>query len=216
MAMGDTAGRGGLKAAMAAESREWLVRCPACGFERSVAEMGGTRYKARGTKMTFLRCPNCRGFGWHTVYRANSGVQLAPLRPSRPLWWHIGVLVGMVLLFLVLLGGGLFFILRSASAGPRDATSGYFAAFGAGDWASAHDRLSAAQRDQLTPADLAALWATQERAHGPVAGFNTTGFRINNDRARITGRLRYRDGTTESRIVQLVREGGSWKVVSVT
>ena len=155
--MGDTTGRRGLKAAMEAESREWLVRCPACGFERSVAEMGGTRYKAHGTSKSFLRCPNCRGFGWHTIYRAGTGVRLAPLRPSRPLRWHIGVLAGMVFLFLVLLGGGLFFILSRAGAGPRDATSGYFAAIGAGDWASAHDRLSAAQRDQVTPADLAAI-----------------------------------------------------------
>ncbi|HEY8600893.1 MAG TPA: phage terminase large subunit family protein [Thermomicrobiales bacterium] len=213
--MGDKVGRRRVSAAMEAESREWLVRCPACGHEQSIWDLGGVRYKARGTKKTFLRCPNCRSFGWHTVYRANTGVQLAPLRPARPLWWHIGVLVGMVLLFLVLLGGVLFVILRSASAGPRDATSGYFAAVGAGDWASAHDRLSAAQRNQVTPGNLAASWGIQERAHGPVAGFDTTSFSIKNGRARISGKLRYRDGTTESRVVQLVREGGSWKIVSV-
>jgi len=199
---------------MEAESREWLVRCPACGFERSVAEMGGTRYKALGTKKRFLRCPHCRGFGWHTIYRSGTGVRLAPLRPSRPLWWHIGALVGVLLLFFVLLGGGFFFILSRASAGPRDTTTAYFAAVGAGDWASAHDSLSAARREQVTPANLAALWETQESAHGPVAGFDTTSFSVKNGRARISGKLRYRDETTESRVVQLVREGGVWKIAS--
>ena len=212
--MGDTTGRRRVEVAKEAESREWLVRCPACGFERSIAEMGGTRYKARGTKKSFFRCPNCRGSGWHTVYRAGTGVRLAPLRPSRPLWWYIGALAGMVLLFLVLLGGGLFFILRSASAGPRDATTGYFAAVGAGDWDRARDSLSAAQRDRVTPASLAAIWETQERTHGPVASFNTNSFSVKNGRARISGRLRYRDGTAESRVVQLVREGGDWKITS--
>ncbi len=208
--MGDTAGRGGLKAAMEAESREWLVRCPACGFERTVAEMGGTRYKARGTKKSFLRCPQCRGFGWHTVYRSNAGVRLAPLRPSRPLWWHIGVFVGVLLLFFVVL----FLLLSRASAGPRDATTGYFAAVGAGDWASAHDHFSAAQRDQVTPASLAAIWEALERTHGPVSSFDTNSFSVKNGRARISGRLRYRDGTTESRVVQLIEEGGAWKIAS--
>ena len=28
------------------ESREWLVSCPRCGYERSVWEMGGVRYRA--------------------------------------------------------------------------------------------------------------------------------------------------------------------------
>jgi ribosomal protein S27E len=35
-------------AEMEAESRTWMVRCRKCGNERSVWEMGGLRYKARG------------------------------------------------------------------------------------------------------------------------------------------------------------------------
>lgn len=56
-------------AAMEAESRTWWVRCPRCGYERSVWEMGGIRYKAFGSSLSFMRCPHCGKRSWHTVYR---------------------------------------------------------------------------------------------------------------------------------------------------
>jgi len=52
---------------MEAESRRWMVRCP-CGFERSVWESGGVRWKARGTDHQYARCPHCGTFAWHTIY----------------------------------------------------------------------------------------------------------------------------------------------------
>ncbi|MEA2511593.1 MAG: hypothetical protein QOF01_4024 [Thermomicrobiales bacterium] len=55
--------------AMEAESRDWLVRCPACGFERSIWDLGGIRWKGRGTSWTWLRCPACGKRGWHKVSR---------------------------------------------------------------------------------------------------------------------------------------------------
>lgn len=53
---------------MEAESRTWMVRC-ACGFERSVWEMGGIRWKAAGRPRRFLTCPHCHRASWHTIYR---------------------------------------------------------------------------------------------------------------------------------------------------
>ena len=53
---------------MEAESREWMVRCRSCGFERSIWALGGVRWKAAGTKWTWGRCPNCGKRGWHKVY----------------------------------------------------------------------------------------------------------------------------------------------------
>ena len=54
---------------MEAESRAWMVRCRSCGFERSIWELGGIRWKATGSKLTWGRCPNCGKRGWHTISR---------------------------------------------------------------------------------------------------------------------------------------------------
>ena len=56
-------------AAMETESRAWMVRCRSCGFERSIWELGGIRWKATGSKWTWGRCPNCGQRGWHTISR---------------------------------------------------------------------------------------------------------------------------------------------------
>ena len=56
-------------ASMEAESRAWMVRCRSCGFERSIWELGGIRWKATGSKLTWGRCSNCGKRGWHTIYR---------------------------------------------------------------------------------------------------------------------------------------------------
>ena len=56
-------------AAMEAESRAWLVRCRACGFEQSIWDLGGIRWKSGGATATWGRCPECGKLGWHEVYR---------------------------------------------------------------------------------------------------------------------------------------------------
>lgn len=48
-----------IAAAMEAESRQWVLRCPNCGEGRSVWEAGGIRYKAYGSKRIRARCPTC-------------------------------------------------------------------------------------------------------------------------------------------------------------
>ncbi|MBX3419729.1 MAG: hypothetical protein KF851_19200 [Pirellulaceae bacterium] len=54
---------------MRAESLAWMMRCP-CGFERSVWEMGGIRWKARGNPKRLITCPKCGQRTWHSVYRS--------------------------------------------------------------------------------------------------------------------------------------------------
>lgn len=56
---------------MEAESRAWTVRCGRCGFERSLWELGGIRWKANRAQRTgtWGRCAACGGRGRHTVYR---------------------------------------------------------------------------------------------------------------------------------------------------
>lgn len=57
----------GTFAAMEAHSRAWRAKCPECGFERSIWELGGIRYKATGKPRTLMRCPRCGARGWHRV-----------------------------------------------------------------------------------------------------------------------------------------------------
>jgi hypothetical protein len=55
-------------AAMEAESRDWIARC-ACGFERSIWELGGIRWKAAGNPRRLLSCPQCSRSRWHTIHK---------------------------------------------------------------------------------------------------------------------------------------------------
>ena len=53
---------------MESDSRRWMMQCPNCGFERSIWDMGGIRWKASGNPRSYLKCPNCGQAAWHAVY----------------------------------------------------------------------------------------------------------------------------------------------------
>ncbi len=53
---------------MRTESQTWMVRCP-CGYERSVWDLGGVRWKARGNPRLFRMCSKCGQRTWHTIYQ---------------------------------------------------------------------------------------------------------------------------------------------------
>jgi ribosomal protein S27E len=84
-------------AAMEAHSRAWLVRCPNCGHERSIWELGGIRYKAAGNPRLRLTCPNCGQAGWHAVERA------ADFPTAKvPAWGLVRLILSVVLCVLIL------------------------------------------------------------------------------------------------------------------
>ncbi len=56
---------------MEADSRAWMIRCR-CGFERSVWDIGGIRWRAVGNSWTLRRCPNCHRVSWHRLYRKDT------------------------------------------------------------------------------------------------------------------------------------------------
>jgi hypothetical protein len=58
-------------ASLEIHSRQWIVRCRSCGYERSIWEIGGVRWKAWGTSYTWGGCPQCGKRGWHTIFRRN-------------------------------------------------------------------------------------------------------------------------------------------------
>jgi DNA-directed RNA polymerase subunit RPC12/RpoP len=85
--------------AMEAESRAWMVQCPHCGFERSVWDTGGIRYKAAGTSRNYMRCPSCGKRGWNKIYwkggAAGPGVE--PASPGFVLRLVASIVVGVLL-----------------------------------------------------------------------------------------------------------------------
>ena len=52
---------------MRADSLRWTMRCT-CGFEQSIWEMGGIRWKATGNSRNLLRCRQCGRRTWHRLY----------------------------------------------------------------------------------------------------------------------------------------------------
>ena len=56
---------------MEAESRMWKVKCPNCGNERSIWEMGGIRYKAAGNPRIYRPCPNCGQRTWQVITKSS-------------------------------------------------------------------------------------------------------------------------------------------------
>lgn len=85
-------------AAMEAHSRAWLVRCPNCGHERSIWEIGGIRYKAVGSQRNLMRCPRCGKAGWHKVYKAaDFPVTSAPSWPLIRFLLFVGLLTLIVI-----------------------------------------------------------------------------------------------------------------------
>ena len=54
---------------MERESRRWVV-AGACGFRSDVWEVGGIRYKARGRRATWGKCPGCGKRHGFRIFRA--------------------------------------------------------------------------------------------------------------------------------------------------
>ena len=51
------------------ESRSWEVKCSQCGYERSIWNTGGIRWKAKGKPKRLMHCPKCGKYHWHTVHK---------------------------------------------------------------------------------------------------------------------------------------------------
>ena len=84
-------------AAMEAESRAWMVSCPHCGFERSVWDTGGVRYRAAGTSRNYMRCPSCGKRGWNKIYWKGGVPGAAPASAAFVLRLVVSIVVGVLL-----------------------------------------------------------------------------------------------------------------------
>jgi hypothetical protein len=91
-------------ARMEADSRMWMMQCPNCGWERSLWELGGIRYKAVGNPRSLQRCPNCRQIRWMKIYRREGPAPEVPVAPDSrrpPRWLMWAIFLGIVALFFV-------------------------------------------------------------------------------------------------------------------
>jgi len=58
-----------------AESRTWMMQCPKCGFETSIWQAGGMRYKGLGPVYRLGRCPSCEKIGMLRVYQRDDSAR---------------------------------------------------------------------------------------------------------------------------------------------
>ncbi len=65
------------------QSSMWMVACP-CGWEQSVWDLGGVRYRAKGAKIQLRRCGACGRRELHQVYYAGEGAPRHVVSESAP------------------------------------------------------------------------------------------------------------------------------------
>jgi len=139
-----------------------------------------------------------------------------PQRNNRRWLWIGGGIAGVLLLCCVGVAALFGTTLFKATAGPRDATNGYFNAVKARDYATARTYLSASLGTATTAASLQATWSQREGRHGAVTGFsiNSTDVQYSGT-ATVGGTLKYANGGTEAKTLTLVKENGAWKLTTL-
>jgi len=137
----------------------------------------------------------------------------APRRTRGPLFWMgagcLGCLGSVVLLVAGLAGVALY-----VTHGPVDAVQHQLREIRAGDLRAAYERLADDTKVRLPYGDFEALVA----AHPALRDNSGSLFwerSIDDDKARLTGRLTARDGRTESVRYALTRQGGAWRIAEI-
>lgn len=108
-------------------------------------------------------------------------------------------------------GGGfwLFRTVQDATAGPRDAVTGYLDDANAGNYPAAYDRLCGALRNRVTEEQFAREWAA-EPDKGSYRITNTS-VRTSNGNSRAEVHVSW---DSEAEVFQVVQEGDQWRVCS--
>lgn len=97
-----------------AQSRAWMVQCPKCQAERSIWEMGGIRYRAKGSPRSFMKCFRCGRRSWHRIYWA--GGSDMPAAPSGAAGWIVRLVILCVIGGVALAGAIVALVLWLAGA----------------------------------------------------------------------------------------------------
>lgn len=148
-----------------------------------------------------------------------------PKRGNRGLWIGGGIVAVLLLCCIgagvisLLVGSGVVRGVGGNVSGARSAASGYYDAVRDHDWAGAHDYLSRSLGTTISTSALQTRWTAQELSTGRVTSFSVTSSNVstNNGRttATIVGTVRYAKGSSETKTVNLVKEGDDWKLASL-
>jgi hypothetical protein len=201
---------------MEAESRSWMVQCPHCGYERSVWDLGGVRYKAAGTSRWLRRCPNCGKMGWHKVYRLATPVPApaiplpaAPARTRRR-WLIWAIALGALAAVIIIGISGIVLLVNALTQPVVDAGDNFMTALKTGNYAQAYDLSSPALQKELGSVARLATLADNYRP----ARWNWTSRSIRNGVGALYGSMTYADGKPGSVHLQLTQVGNDWKIVA--
>lgn len=204
------------RTAMEEESRSWMVRCPYCGHERSVWEMGGVRYKAAGNPRKLMRCPQCSKVAWHKVYRkeglpgASSVVAVPPLADSKRRWllWVVGLglLAAVIVAFVTIL----IAVISALTQPVVTAGDAFMTALKSSDSTQAYALCTPDLQKELgSVSGLASLVQPDQPAQ-----WSWSSRSIRNGVGRLEGSVTYASGGTGTVRLVLEQVDNEWKVES--
>jgi hypothetical protein len=124
-----------------------------------------------------------------------------------------GVLVLLVIGFIALVGGGIFYGIKKATAEPERVVKSFLSSAGSGDYQAAHDHFSSALKQEQPYEQFAEAAQANQRLFKvkdtTFANRNMTG-----DEVRFSGTLELEDGSSVPASFSLIREGNQWKLIS--
>jgi hypothetical protein len=199
---------------MEAESRSWMVQCPNCGFERSVWEMGGVRYKAAGTSRWLRRCPNCGKVGWHKVYRsavpvAGGAIPMpAGATRTRRRWliWIVGL--GALAAVIIIGIAAIVLLVNGLTQPVVTAGDNFMTALKSGNFTQAYELCAPDLQKELGGVSGLAALAQNYRP----GQWNWTSRSIRNGLGMLDGSLTFAGGKPGTVHLQLTQVGNDWKV----
>ncbi|MEO6458008.1 MAG: hypothetical protein ABIO92_07010 [Chloroflexia bacterium] len=213
-------------ARMEADSRTWMLQCPKCGYERSIWDMGGIRYKAVGNSRNFMRCVNCGERSWHQMYKQLGPLPESPARVSpaqtvstsatapaaarrlpRWLMWTIplGALAGVAVIVL-----GIVFLTFSLIQPIVDVGDGFMTALKTNNDAQAYALCAPDLQNKL--GSVTGMSALVQDYRPAQWSWNTRSIR--NGVGRLGGSFTSTDGKSGTVQITLRQVGDNWGIVS--
>jgi hypothetical protein len=110
------------------------------------------------------------------------------------------------------LGGGIFFVVRTMTAGPEKTAQSFCAAAAAGDYARAHDHFAVPLKESQ-PLDVFTAAVQANPSLFRIADTSFTERSIDMAGAKLAGTATLESGTTVPVSFTLVRENDEWKLM---
>lgn len=145
------------------------------------------------------------------------GTPPPPQQPNRG-WikWVLigcGVLVLLVIGFIALVGGGIFYGIKKATAEPERVVKSFLASAASGDYQAAHDHFSSALKQEQPYEQFAEAAQANQRLF-KVKDTTFSNRNMSGDEVKFSGSLELEDGSSVPASFSLIRENGQWKLIS--